>query len=147
MTIYNPLDFNGIGESGNVNILKVEAALQAYVNDFPYDPNAEYHIPFTVNFRTVGSVGQRAILLIETIVPMQRDTDIASWEPSHRFNREGVYNVTLTVIGGSALDMDSLVIEALAAEPEGSVNLIIRAVKLAAIKELHEELDATGEQV
>ena len=155
MAIFNPGDFGGIGNDGQVTINQVVAKLTATLDD---DTNIEeldlslgsdrdkVRIPFWVTFDASKSIGASLTLAIDGVLPIQRGTN-ASWIIRHRFTRPGVYGVMLTIVGGAQIESDYVEVTVLPAPPLGSDNLIIRATKIAALKKVPQQVQTEGDQV
>ena len=164
MTTYNPFEYYGIGELGTVKVLAVRAVLTAEILDHDIElPLMTAHVPFVVDFKSFDpdnllneegiSSGSDAVLSCVMngdaigFAPVQRRGNVGAWEYQHRFVNPGTYDVTLTVLGGNKIDEQTITIEALPTKPEGSANLIIRALKLSAYQEENNLVQTNGDQV
>jgi hypothetical protein len=154
MAIYRPGDWGGSGEPGNVTIIPVEAYL--------YVDRRRSHVPFSVNFSTfleneedpeesVFSMGSHATLQISGVSPLEFVSDRTDgqllWTPNYTFLFEGRYHVILTVFGGDRYRQVEVFIDALPPLPEDSSNMIIRALRIAAVRQPHDVLDTQGGQI
>jgi len=168
--IINPGDHGGVPGGGTVTIDEVVAILYARIIsgqdlsldedgvpivDSDYEPLTA-RIPFSVQFSAVPfdneegeqSVGNSLTLIIEGFPPVQFIGQPENWSGhTQRFIREGEYNAMLTVIGGGEIRTDMVVITALQAPPLDSDNLIIRAVKIAALSKTERTFETVGDQV
>ena len=63
-------------------------------------------------------------------ISFRTEGNTGSWV--YTFKEEGEFNVLLTALGGTGIDIDSITINALPPLPEQSASLIIRAVSITA---------------
>jgi hypothetical protein len=89
------------------------------------------------------------VLVIDGVAPIRMTGDRNTWTYTHTFLNEGVFNAVLTIIGGQESDQDMVTITALPPDPEDSARLIMRAVKVSAMRpeEPAPTITADGDQV
>jgi len=117
--------------------------------DDPDDPHKlpyVEHLPCTIRFDMTQSVGEEMILTIGDAPPVILRNERELWVHSHRFVREGTYNVHLVVNGGEISKEEFAVIEILPVAPVDSDRVVIRIRKLAASREEYTQFSRVQDQ-
>ncbi len=136
MAKFNPEEYNGIIETGQVDVQDVVAVLEIQDQE-----NLDLHVPTEITLVASNSVGSEATLeFVGTTTKVVFTGDKSTWVYTQPISRVSSYLIRLTVIGGSLIRKNEITITTLPARPEGELgngaDTIIRVLTITANSDL-----------